>query len=60
MSSMKQKLKFQIFLGITIPEDGVKITSLLQMDGFFYIEIPKNWEKMCSFFCLFFHEPENE
>lgn len=60
MSSMKQKLKFQIFLGITIPEDGVKITSLLQMDGFFYIEIPKDWEKMCSFFCLFFHEPENE
>ena len=57
MSSMKQKLKFQIFLGITIPEDGVKITSLCSTNGWiFYTKIPKDWEKMCSFFRLFFHE----
>lgn len=60
MSSMKQKLKFQILLGITIPKDGVKITSFCSTNGWiFYIKISKDWEKMRSFFHLFFHEAEN-
>lgn len=45
---------------MTIPEDGVKNHKSCSTNGMcFYMEIPKDWEKMHSSFCLFFHETEN-